>query len=325
MTTFTWLMKAFELTRFIDNVKKFYSDPLYYLSGILSLVTSIAYFSIGLALLFATKKLDFLHLNSSYIDIFKYINMLVTNHAAASSVVGCIFVAIGVLILKKFIQPQEESKDKTFELKSLVEFSSTLILEKINHSEKSIASLINRDVFIFFETDEEIYKYLVDRYQHIEKSIDITHFGNGIPSDRVEDETYSEFYKSLRKIMQEEKIKVRRVCLARNKKSLNWMKELVKDFPDNPKFNLGCYSGNLSITLTSFMILDETEVLVTHGKKELSGFCRTVSIKDRNIVKFYRDYFNDLYVNSIILKSDVSANQNEFNKLENQMRSLSLL
>jgi hypothetical protein len=150
---------------------------------------------------------------------------------------------------------------------------------------------------------EETYKYFVERLSKAHTSIDVTHFG-GRPYHENEPDYFKriEYYQTLGAIIRGGKVKVRRIQLIRDLETLEWTKQVLKEF-ERSSFRLGCYVGDASdIPLLSLMVIDGEEVCLACTEKNFSFDQKSISIKNPIFTQMIQNYFDILWRNSLIVK-----------------------
>jgi hypothetical protein len=213
-----------------------------------------------------------------------------------------------------------EKRSQLKKLENLTQSGMTDIIEKISSSENNIASLINGGAVKVFKSPDEMYVYLIDRYQYVRQSIDLTYLGDNPHDDKNDDSLSSKFYNRLTEIIEGGRIRIRRVILVRNQNLLSWVEEMMSKFGNKPNVYLGCYPANSSTIsyLISLMIIDDEEVLLTYSDKNLGFNRHTLSIKSPVIAEFCKNYFNVLWRESLIVQGK-EVDYAAFDELKNRM------
>jgi hypothetical protein len=326
ITTFT---TSAGVVRAFDTLNKILPKLPSYLLYLFSLITGIIYIGVGILAVVYVKIPTLFP-----VELLKYICKYIIDNLNVLLMIGYIFAMLGIStfaylcykIFINFTQSQVKPQTTTSELESLIKSEIKNVLTSISSSEKSITSLLSGDNVRIFEDPETMYEYLLERYKKVKISINMTHFGDKAyrirQDEKLNSNANSRFYNLLNQIILEGKIRVNRVVLVRSDDSLNWIKEMMQEFKDKPNLSIGCYPNKTHhIYLTSLMILDSEEVLMTYGEKMLEDHRRTLSIKSPLAAKFFQEYFNCLLRDSTVVKSE-TVNNEKFVQLQKKYGTL---
>jgi len=165
-----------------------------------------------------------------------------------------------------------------------------------------------------FNSGDEFDNYLANRFK-IAKSVKVIHV-NSQTSDKRQNRRYYEIMNdfvnagnSFRRIFAD----------TTNIDVYKWMKEDLQTFQNNKYFiHLLDKVKIHNIRTIAVMLIDDEEVCLGGGY--VTSFQKpTISIKNKQIVKFFSDYFDYLRDNSINLKTDESLN---IDVLEQRIKTL---
>jgi hypothetical protein len=196
-----------------------------------------------------------------------------------------------------------ERRGKLNDIEMLTQSKAHDILNKISDNHTSISSLIKDGNTTLHNNPEETYNYFVERLSKAHTSIDVTHFEDR-PYCENEPDYFKkiEYYKTLGEIIKSGKVKVRRIQLVRDIETLEWTKQVLKEF-EYSTFRLGCYIGEASdIPLLSLMVIDGEEVCLACVEKNSSFDQKSMSIKNPILTQIIQNYFDILWRNSLVVK-----------------------
>jgi len=215
----------------------------------------------------------------------------------------------------------------TTDISNLIRSEIEKILVEVESGNDDISRLIKDGDAQLFNNPEETYSYFVKRLNEAEISIDVTHFDNSpFRKGRDDQNDYlgrSSYYETLSKIIKEGKVKVRRIQLVRDRDNFEWMKEILEEFNQCPRFSLGCYVGNASdIPLISLMIIDGQEVCLAAIERKFSDEQKTISIKNSIFIQVIQEHMKNLWRHSIIVKKEWEVKTESINDIENKINDI---
>jgi hypothetical protein len=246
------------------------------------------------------------------LDIF---DLFEDNHWISERIPPLTLLGIGAIATYLII----ERKNKIDELHKIMQNQSTDLPDKISAVTDNIISAINGIKVNYFQSSNEMFRYASKRYSSAKTIADV--YGGGKPTkprSQKDVEAYNNFHKTIDKIIKKEDVIFRQVCYFEYRQQYeNEKKRLIES---NIGYNLGFYNYNSksSPPKISFGLIDAEEIIFSNSRRKI-----WFSIKHPFIVKFFEEFFNDLWDRSTEIKEGNKIYFDNQKSLEKDLLSIS--